>query len=455
MTTQTTTEIATQELPGVAKITELQAIIATIPERKKRLAELVKSAEGITVAGHAEGPKKGREAVHSVLMNFVNARVETEKDRKAAKSVPLELGRFIDAEFASALSITEATEAALRADRDAYDNEQKRIAEAAAEAIRAKRQARLAQAAAVDLVPDLTTMEKMGDDEWDAIIETARAAKERIDNARSIAAQLTALGDPCDLNEAAELTDEQAAERIKAATQADFDRKEAARQAEEKRIADERAERARLELVSQRVRDLATAGAPESFSVVEAMSEEEFRAAMDAAAEAAKKREQDRIDAEANAESERQKQARGVERFRQLAALGQTSFEPSQLAELSMQDFADIVERETKAKAVLDGIAAEERRIAEENQRELDRLNAAAEAERLEEERKQREADDEQERQRQEAAKAALAPDIEKLDAYRAAVTAAVHAVAVPEIANDECRASLDDFREELARILN
>ena len=108
--------------------TTIEAQVAAWSATTAELVAAVKATEGITVAGHAEGPKKGRAVVHAQLMTLQGHRTSIEKRRTELKRPILDLGKLVDSEAARLTGIIAPRESELRADRDAYDAEQERIA---------------------------------------------------------------------------------------------------------------------------------------------------------------------------------------------------------------------------------------------------------------------------------------------------------------------------------------
>ncbi len=233
------------------------------------LTAAVEATKGVTVAGHVGGPKKGREAVHAAMMTLSAHRVSIEKRRTELKAPILSLGKLVDSEAKRLTAITEGRENELRADRDAYDAEQAKIAAAKkaeedrieAEAAKARAealQARVDKVAALGGVPNLALLSALSDDAFAEQIAGLEAAKAEREAAEKLAAEQKAEADRIE------------AERIeaerKAQAEADEARraKEAAKAAEQARlrkIEDERRaaeqveiDKARAELEAERVR---------------------------------------------------------------------------------------------------------------------------------------------------------------------------------------------------------
>lgn len=165
------------------------------------LREAVKATEGVTVAGFlddkgAPNPKKGRDVVHAKMMTLTNLRTGIEARRVELKAPILSLGRLVDSEAARLTGIVKGREDELRADRDAFDAEQKRIAEAAAAELRRKEEADRAERARilqarVDLVaslgcaPNLGWLSSATDEAFaEMVADLEKAKKEREELAR-------------------------------------------------------------------------------------------------------------------------------------------------------------------------------------------------------------------------------------------------------------------------------
>ena len=356
---------------------------------RAEIAVLAATAEGVTVAGHADGPKAGREAVHNTLMPIWRKRCEIDTRAKLLLEIPKEITAQIKKTAAELSAPLLAAEDRLRKDRDAYDAEQERLKALAAEAAKAKRQQRINESVAVGIVPNLDEIDNSTDEEWNELIANATAAHEARQRAISISSTLSVLGDTCTEEEAAILTDEQAEHRTAVARKAQHDRDEAERlrieaeaEAERKRIADQaeadRLERVRLESVAQRVRTLAGMGGEYSFADVEAMDDDAFGAAKIALQDAADRREE-----------QRKREALGIERARMLSALGDHASNPDELAALTIEQFA---ERHGQAKSTKDQRDQETAHRLKEEQDRQEAQRVAREAQEAEAERLKAEA---------------------------------------------------------------
>lgn len=356
---------------------------------RAEIATLAATADGVTVNGHADGPKAGRDAVHNVLMPIWRKRCEIDARAKQLLEIPKEITAQIKKTAQELSAPLLAAEDRLRKDRDDYDAEQERIKAVAAEAAKAKRQQRINESVAVGIAPNLDEIDNSSDEEWNELVAHARAAHELRQRAISISSTLFALGDPCTEEEAAILTDEQAEHRIAVARKAQHDRDEAERlrieaeaEAERKRIADQaeadRLERVRLESVAQRVRTLAGMGGEYSFADVEAMDDDAFCAAKIALQDAADRREE-----------QRKREALGMERARILSALGDHASTPDELAALTIEQFSELHGQAKSAKDQRDQETAQ--RLKDEQDRQ-DAQRVAREAQEAEAERLKAEA---------------------------------------------------------------
>jgi SHS2 domain-containing protein len=136
------------------KPASIEAQVAEWSATDANLREAVKATEGVTVAGFLDdkgvpNPKKGRDVVHAKMMTLANLRTGIEARRVELKAPILSLGRLVDSEAARLTGIVKGREDELRADRDAFDAEQKRVAEAAAAELRRKEEAERAERARI------------------------------------------------------------------------------------------------------------------------------------------------------------------------------------------------------------------------------------------------------------------------------------------------------------------
>lgn len=233
------------------------------------LTAAVEVTKGVTVAGHVGGSKKGREAVHAAMMTLSAHRVSIEKRRTELKAPILSLGKLVDSEAKRLTAIIEGRENELRADRDAYDAEQAKIAAAKkaeedrieAEAAKARAealQARVDKVASLGGVPNLALLGALSDDAFAEQIAELEAAKAEREAAEKLATEQKA--------EADRIEAERIAAERKAQAEADEARRakeaaEAAEQARLRKIEDERRaaeqaeiDKARAELEAERVR---------------------------------------------------------------------------------------------------------------------------------------------------------------------------------------------------------
>ena len=183
------------------KAPSLETQVAEWSATESDLREAVKATEGITVAGHTEGPKRGAEAVHDAMMTLINLRTPIEKRRMELKRPILDLGNLVDSEAKRLTAILEPREAELRADRDAYRSEQAkiaaekkakedRLAAIAAEEARAILQAKVERVTALGGIPNLAQLQLISDEAFAALVaelaevqaaKIAREAQEKAD----------------------------------------------------------------------------------------------------------------------------------------------------------------------------------------------------------------------------------------------------------------------------------
>lgn len=401
----------------------LEQQVAAWSAERSEIAALAATAEGISIAGHADGPKAGREVVHNTLMPIWRRRCAIQSREKELLEIPKQITEQIKRTAADLAAPLLAAEDRLRKDRDAYDAEQERIKAEAKEAERLRVQARVEAMVSAGVAPDIQKATHLTDEQFVALIEEGKAEQIKRNRAVEVAQELTSLGDDCTDAEAYDLTTDQAEHRLTVARKAFADREEAARikreeeaaaqkkiddAAEEKRLAEqaeadrkrneeiekERAARVKLELGSRRSMELATLGLFVTLQECSEWTEEAFTAAMKDATDAKtlrdgeeqKLREQIAQEERARLEAQRTQQARfdrAVERCRILALLGEYE-QPDNIADISEDTFQEKVGVATIAKQKRDA----------ETARQL-----LAEQERQEAERQAKERADEQERQ--------------------------------------------------------
>jgi hypothetical protein len=259
----------------------------------------------------------------------------------------------IEKGIADRLAPVESHLEAEAARHDAWKAEQARIAEAAR---LDKIRQRVEQAVAAGIPLSMADVETMDADAWDAHIAQATRSKAIRDQAEAIASELSALGDPCDIDEALALTIHQAEHRLAVARKADHDRREAERikaeeeaeaqllaaeaeQAERERVAaEERAARERLERGANRMRELALLGSSEELDILADMGDEAWSMALAVAT-------QDKADRDRIAAQERQAQA---VKDAELARLQQEAADRERIAAEALEQ----AEREAQAAAL-------------------------------------------------------------------------------------------------------
>jgi len=281
----------------------------------------------------------------------------------------------------------------LDAQYELHKNEMDRLERLRQDALRAARQKRLEDAKNAEAEATIEMIDLIPDDEWSAMLNAAIIARDIRRRNKAISERLTELGDTCSIEEAAELTDDQAAYRIERATDDKRARDERARIEAEEQKENERKERERLEEVARRVRELADIGIFSTFDTVAAMTDAEYAGELQQA--------RDKRDQEAEAQRERQRQQaeqqarfdRGVERCRILARLGNYDHQLDDVADMDAEAFAAMEQMATETKAKRDAETA--RRLQDEQERQ----EAARQAqERADEERRQEDARLERER---------------------------------------------------------
>lgn len=286
--------------------TTIEAQVAAWSATTAELVAAVKATEGITVAGHAEGPKKGRAAVHAQLMTLQGHRTSIEKRRTELKRPILDLGKLVDSEAARLTGIISPREAELRADRDAYDAEQERIAAEAeakrkAEEAKASEERRKALQTRVDIVAtlggqiDLVGLQTATEEEFAAQVAMLTAARDERDRIAKIEREQREAAEAAERERVAEQQKKDEADRI------ERERIAAEERAEQKRVADANAvEAARLDKLRQETEAAARK--------VQEEREAAERAEQKRVADEAKK-ERDRLQAEADAKAEAERLA--------------------------------------------------------------------------------------------------------------------------------------------------
>jgi hypothetical protein len=294
----------------------IETQIAEWSAERAEIAALVATTDGITVAGHTEGPKAGREAVHAALMPLWRRRCALDNREKEFLEIPKTLAAKIKAAKIDLAAPLVAAEDRLRADRDAYDAEQAkiaaekkaeedRLAAIAAEEARAILQAKVERVTALGGIPNLAQLQLISDEAFAALVaelaeaqaaKIAREAKEKAD--REEADRIAR-----EQREAKEAEERraQAEQREKEAAEAKRRRDEEDRAAAERKrlqdIEDTRLEQERAELRKEREAQEAERKRlqEEADKIRRDREEEESRV----------RREQERKEAEAEAERER------------------------------------------------------------------------------------------------------------------------------------------------------
>lgn len=281
------------------------------------LHEAVKATDGLTIAGHVDGPKAGYRAVEAARKALKTHRTGIENRRKELKAPILDLGRKVDEEAKRLTAIVEPRERELDKDSEAYEAEQARIALEAADAKRRMAEERLAIMAKYGIAPNLSLVDSATPEEWSAKVAG---------------------------------WEEEAAE--------------AARKAEEERIererleAERKAEADRLEKAAQRMRELAAVGSLLTLDECAAMDDATFAAALASATAS-------HAEAQRKADDIRQENARLQ---READARAEADRAEAQRKEREAQEEADRVKREAGE--------AEARRLEEEARPSIDKAHA-------------------------------------------------------------------------------
>lgn len=261
------------------------------------LREAVEATEGLTIAGHVDGPKAGYKAVEAARKYLKGYRVGIENRRKELKAPILDLGRKVDEEAKRLTAIVEPRELELDKDSAAYEAEQARIAQEAADSKRRIVEDRLAVMAKYGIAPNLSLVDDATPEEWDEKVAEWEVAAEEQRKAEAIAKEAERVRLEAEAAEAARKAEEERAERerLEAERKAEADRLEAEREAERAKFA--------AALAS------ATAAHAEAARKVEEIRQENARLQREAEARA----EADRIEAQRK-EREAQEEADRIKR---------------------------------------------------------------------------------------------------------------------------------------------
>jgi len=188
--------VVPNELAEIEKIKDgINRFMGADIEREAK--ELLASTDGITVAGHTDGPKAGREAVHSAYMRLMKFRTQMIESGHELYKKPINaLGKLLDGRKSDLLRMTADREASLKADRDAFDAAEKARKEAAERAAKAEKERLAAEAAAeakrvlqeriqrlVDLgaTPNVIELAGATDEQFEAMVaEAATVHAERL-----------------------------------------------------------------------------------------------------------------------------------------------------------------------------------------------------------------------------------------------------------------------------------
>ena len=317
----------------------LEQQVATWSSERAEIAALAATAEGVTIAGHANGPKAGREAVHNTLMPIWRRRCAIDNREKELLEIPKQLSEQIKRTASELSAPLLAAEDRLRKDRDAYDAEQERIKAEAKETELLRVQARVEAMVSAGVTPDIQKATHLTDEQFAALIEECKAEKAKRLRAVEVAQELTNLGDDCTDAESYALTIDQAEYRLSVARKAFADREETARikrdeeaqrlhdqiaQEENDRQAAQRAQQDRFDQAVERCRILALLGEYEQPDNISDISESAFQEKVDTATIVKQKRDAETtrqlLAEQEHQEAKRQAQERADEQERQESA---------------------------------------------------------------------------------------------------------------------------------------
>lgn len=273
-----------------------------------------------------------------------------------------------------------------------HEKEIARLEQQRRDALLAARQKRLDDAKEACAEVTIEMIDLMPDEEWDAMITSARRERDRRRIAENISTTLTELGDECSIEEAIELTAAQAEYRIDRARKDKEARDaKAAADAEEKKE-NERLERVRLERVAMRVRELSELGIFETFEGVSKMTDEKYATELQKARDLREQENEAQRQRERTQLEQQQRFQRGTDRCKTLARLGNYDHHPDDVADLTDEAFATIEQEATTAKEERDAETAKRLQEEQERQEAARQANeAAAEQKRQDDARLERE----------------------------------------------------------------
>ena len=293
--------------PLADKALEKLGLAVAVVEKLKGYRQLVLS--DLTDKKAANDLDEKRKEVKRFRVAWTNACKEGRADARAIADAWVKAEKTLVEDF-------EQIEGHLEKQVEAHTAELARLAKVAADALKAKIQARLDAMTAAGIPADFVRATELSDEDWSDYLAKALDAKAKLDAATAIADELTSLGDECTPGEALQLDAEQAEHRLTVARKADHDRREAQRIKDEEaaaeaarveaervaRVEADRLARVRLERGSLRLREMSLLGAPADLDTLADLSDEAYAVALETAR-------QEKVDRDQRAADERQAQA--------------------------------------------------------------------------------------------------------------------------------------------------
>lgn len=298
---QTTETEPTQEVVVYPEVSTLPAIkpladaaleklglAVKVVERLKGYRQLVLS--DLTDKKAATDLDEKRKEVKRFRVAWTNACKEGRADARAIADAWVKAEKTLVEDF-------EQIEGHLEKQVEAHTAELARLAKVAADALKAKIQARLDAMTAASIPADFVRASELSDEDWSDYLAKVIDAKAKLDAATVVADELTALGDECTPGEALQLDAEQIEHRLGVARKADHDRREAQRIKDEeaaaetarveadrlKQVEADRLARVRLERGSLRLREMSLLGAPADLDALADLSDEAYAVALETA----------------------------------------------------------------------------------------------------------------------------------------------------------------------------
>lgn len=241
----------TVEVAAPSALTAPPTGLVKYEQTEVELHAAAKELRGLKIAGVDDAT--GYRRVHEGRMKLVRYRTSIEKQRVEIKGPHLEFCRQTDAEAKRLTAIVEPVEKELAIEQARIDAERGRIRAEAEKARREKLDSRVAALTALGLTPSVSALAELPDDEFDALLATARAEHEaRLAREREEAARLAAEKAARDAQEAEARRVEQ--ERL-ARERAEIEAERERQAAERKRLDDERAKALEELAAAQRQRE--------------------------------------------------------------------------------------------------------------------------------------------------------------------------------------------------------